>query len=89
MQQFIWYIGNKKGECPQEFNFEFSETIQAVSNCEPKDIKDILKISMYAQNLSIPAISLKTIRHGHPTFQKPIDYAKKTERQFLLIEGIQ
>ena len=44
---------------------------------------------MFAQKLFNPAISTKTIQHAHPTLEKAIDYAQKTENGFLLVEGIQ
>ena len=44
-------------ESLQEFNVEFSELIQAVKNCEPKDITNPLKIYLYAQKLFHPVIS--------------------------------
>ena len=34
----------KKGESSQDFNFEFSELIQALTKSEPKEIKDLFKI---------------------------------------------
>ena len=34
----------QKEESLQEFNFDLSELTQAVTNCEPKDITDPLKI---------------------------------------------
>ena len=46
----------QKGENLQEFNFEFSELIQAVSNCEPKHTTDPLKVYVNAQNLFNAAI---------------------------------
>ena len=33
----------QKGESLQEFYFKFNELIQAVTNCEAKDIPDLLK----------------------------------------------
>ena len=51
----------QKEESLQEFNFEFSELIQAVTNHEPKDIADPLKIYMYVQKLFNSAICSKTI----------------------------
>ena len=54
----------EKGESLQEFNFEFSERIQAR---EPKDITDLLKIFLYAQTFFNPVISLKISgMHIHP-----------------------
>ena len=44
---------------------------------------------MYAQELSNPAISSKTISHAHQTLQKAIDFVQKIEREFLLMEEIQ
>ena len=44
---------------------------------------------MYVHKLFNPAISSKTIQHAHPTLQKVIDCAQKTEREFLPIEEIQ
>ena len=67
----LMHTYQQKGENLQEFNFEFSEIIQAVTNNEPEDITDPLKIYMYAQNKFNPAISSKTISHAHPTIQKP------------------
>ena len=41
-----------------EFNFQISTLIQAITNCEPKDITDLLKSYMYAQKFFNPAITL-------------------------------
>ena len=57
----------QKGESWLEFNFEFSELILTVSNHEPKEFTDPVKIYMYVQKLFNPAISSKTIIHAHPT----------------------
>ena len=57
----------QQAESLQEFNFEFSELIYAVSNCEPRDIIDPLKIYKYAQKLFYPPIISKTISQAHPT----------------------
>ena len=65
--------------CQQKvsFNFEFSELIEAVSNCEPNDITDPLKVYMHAQKLFKLAICDKTIIHMNLTLQKAIPYAQK------------
>ena len=72
----------KKGENLQEFNFEFSEIIQAVTNCESKDIIDLLKMYMCTQKLFNLAISSKTIWHAHPTLQTAIHYVQQIEREW-------
>ena len=51
----------QKGGSLQDFSFEFSELTHAVTNCEPKDITDPLKIYMYVQRLFNPAVGSKTI----------------------------
>ena len=79
----------KRNESLQEINFDFSELIQAVTNHEPKDIPDPLKIHMYVQRFFNPIISSKTIWQSHQTLQKAIDYAQKVEREFSLVEGNQ
>ena len=79
----------KKRESLQEFNFDFSDLIQTIMNCEPKDMMYPLKIYMYLQKVFNPMISSKTIQHAHPTLQKAIDYVQKVEREFLLVKGIQ
>ena len=40
-----WY--QQKGDHLQEFNFKFSELIQAVSNKDPSMIMNPLEIAMY------------------------------------------
>ena len=57
----------QKRESVHEFNFKFSELIQAVMNYEPKDITDPLKSLYYVHKLLKPAISSKTISYAHPT----------------------
>ena len=52
-----WY--QQKEESLQEFNFEISAIIQAVTNCDPKCKTDPLKIYMYVQKLCNPALSAK------------------------------
>ena len=63
----------QRGECLQEFIFEFSKHIKAITNWKPKDITDPLKIYMYTQKMFNPAISATTTKHAHPTLQKVID----------------
>ena len=69
--------------------FDFSELIQTDTNCEPKDITDLLMIYMYVQKLFNPAISSKAILHIYQALQKDINYAQKIVRDFLLVEDIQ
>ena len=45
--------GTKKGEHLQEFNFHFSKLIQAVTNEDPSQIMDPLKLSYRHRNDSI------------------------------------
>ena len=44
---------------------------------------------MDVQKLFNPAISSKTIWHGHSTLQKAIGYVQKIESKLLLVGGIQ
>ena len=44
---------------------------------------------MYVQKLFSSTISAKPIQLAHQALQKTIDYALKTEREFLLVEGVQ
>ena len=71
---------NKKEKAYKDFNFEFSEPVQAFTNSEPEDITDPLKIYFYVQKLFKAIISSKTILHAHLTLKKAIDYAQKIER---------
>ena len=50
----------QKWESLQEFNFNFSEHIQVVTNHEPKGIADPLKIFLYSQKLFDLTLSAKT-----------------------------
>ena len=51
----------QKGKGLQEFNFELSELIQTITNGEPKDITNPLKIYIYVQTLFNHVINSKTI----------------------------
>ena len=67
---WLMYRYQQKEESLLEFIFKFCELIQAVTNCEPKDITDPVKHLMYVQKLCKPAISSKTIWHVYLTLQK-------------------
>ena len=73
---------NKIEKAYKSFNFEFSELIQDVMNCQPKDVTDLLKNYMYAQKLFNLVISSKTMWCTHPALQKALDYVQKIEREF-------
>ena len=70
----------------RKLQFEFSELIQAVSNCEPKGIKDSLKIYMYVLKLFNPNISARTIRYTHPTLQKANHMHRKLRENCSLLK---
>ena len=80
--------GQQKRKNLQEFNFQFNELIQAVTNHEPKYITDPLGIYIYAQKLFNPTVSSTTIPHAHQMLQKVVHCVEKDEREYLLVEGI-
>ena len=47
----IMHRYQQKGQSLQVFIFEFSELIQTITNCDPTDITDLLKIYMYVQKI--------------------------------------
>ena len=84
----LMYRYQQKGESLQEFNYQFIELIQAVTNHEHKDITDPVKIYMYVQNYltlqSAPKLFIMPTKHN----KKAIYYEQKVEREFLVVEGI-
>ena len=60
----------QRGECLQEFNFEFSELIHTVSNKDPSQIMDPLNIIMHVQKLFNLIFTSKMIHTSHQSFKK-------------------
>ena len=73
----------QKGQSLQEFNFEFSKLIQAVTNCDPKDTTYLFKNYMDAQKVFNPATGSKTINPAHLTLQTSHRLCTKDSKRIL------